>query len=179
MTGNERKLLMLVGALAIPLLIVRVLPLAYDYYRQGREEIALLEERVDRAETLIQEQDQWMERELLKQAEIADLESWIFPGGNPNLISSSVQRSLRQAVEQAGLTQRETRVAEYSYVGDWLMVSQEMSFTLEQAQILPFLNELQQLRPRLHVAAFNVARNRRQFSGNITVVGFSRAGTTP
>ena len=80
----------------------------------------------------------------------------------------------RQTAQEAGMTVRDMCVAEYSYVGDWLMVSQEMSFTLDQHQILPFLNTLQQLRPKLHVAAFNVARTRRQFSGNITVVGFSR-----
>lgn len=176
MKAKERKLLLLLGLLFAAVLVVRLLPMAYGYYRQGRDDIALLEERVDRLETLIQEQDQWSERETLKQAELADLEGWIFPGGNnPNLVSSSMQRTLRQAVDQAGVSVRETRVAEYSYVGEnWLMVTQEMSFTLDQPQILPFLNALQQIRPRLHVAAFNVARTRRQFSGNITVVGFSR-----
>lgn len=179
MKANERKLLMLFGVLFAAFLIVRVLPMAYSHYRQGREDIALLQERADRLRTLIEEQDQWSEREKLKQAELADLQGWIFPGGNnPNLVSSSLQRLLRQAAEQSGVMQREMRVAEYSSIGDWLMVSQEMSFTLEQHQILPFLNALQQLRPKLHVAAFNVARARRQFSGNITVVGFSRVGET-
>jgi hypothetical protein len=174
--ANERKLLVLAGIILAALLVVRVLPMAYGYYRQGREDIALLQERVERLQTLIEEQDVWSERETLKQAELADLQSWIFPGGNnPNLVSTGMQRTLRQAVEQAGVIVRETRVAEYSYVGeDWLMVSQEMSFTLDQPQILPFLNALQQLRPKLHVAAFSVARTRRQYSGNITVVGFSR-----
>jgi hypothetical protein len=175
MKANERKLLMLLGVLVAAVVIVRVLPLAYGYYRQGREEIALAEERIERLQTLIQEQDQWSERETLKQAELADLQGWIFPGGNmPNRVASSIQRLLGQSAEQSGVVQREMRVAEYRYVGDWLMVSQEMSFTLEQHQILPFLNALQQLRPKLHVAAFNVARARRQFTGNITVVGFSR-----
>lgn len=176
MKANERKLLMLAGALFAVVVIVRVLPMAYGYYRQGRDEIALLEERAERLQTLIEEQEQWSEREILKQAELADLQGWVFPGGNtPNLVSSSMQRSLRQTAQEAGMTVRDMRVAEYSYVGDWLMVSQEMSFTLDQPQILPFLNSLQKLRPKLHVAAFNVARTRRQFSGNITVVGFSRA----
>jgi hypothetical protein len=174
--ASERKLFIFFGLLFAAVLVVRVLPMAYGYYRQGREDIALLEERIDRLQTLIQEQDQWSEREKLKQAELADLQGWIFAGGNnPNLVGSSMQRTLRQAVEQAGVAVRETRVAEYSYVGeDWLMVTQEMSFTLDQPQILPFLNALQQVRPRLQVAAFSVARTRRQFSGNITVVGFSR-----
>lgn len=176
MKANERKLLLLAGVLFAAVLVVRLLPMAYNYYQQGREDIALLEERAQRLQTLIEEADQWRERETLKQAELADLQGWIFPGGNnPNLVSNSMQRTLRQAVEQAGITVRETRVAEYSYVGEnWLMVSQEMSFTLDQPQILSFLGALQQLRPKLHVAAFNVARSRRQISGNITVVGFSR-----
>lgn len=176
MKANERKLLMLLGLLSAAVVVVRVLPMAYGYYRQGREDIALLEERVERLQTLIQEEDQWSEREALKQAELADLQGWIFPGGNnPNLVSTTMQRTLRQAVDQAGVVVRETRVAQYSYVGEnWLMVTQEMSFTLDQSQILPFLNALQQLRPKLHVATFSVARTRRQISGNITVVGFSR-----
>ena len=175
MKGNERKLLLLLGVLTAAVLLVRVLPLGYGYYRAGREDIARLQERIARYETLIDAQEQWKERETLKQAEIADYESWIFPGGNPNLVGSNLQRSLRQAADQAGITVREMRVAEYSAVGEWLMVSQEMSFTLEQSQILPFLNALQQLRPRLHVAAFNVSSSsRRGFTGAITVVGFSR-----
>jgi hypothetical protein len=175
--ANERKLFVLAGIILAALLVVRILPMAYGYYRQGREDIALLEDRVDSLQTLIQDQDIWSERETLKQAELADLQGWIFPGGNnPNLVASGMQRTLRQAVEQTGVIQREMRVAEYSYVGEnWLMVTQEMSFTLDQPQILPFLNALQQIRPKLHVATFNVARTRRQITGNITVVGFSRA----
>lgn len=175
MKSNEQKLLLLFGALAALVLVVRVLPLAYDYYRDGRNEIAALEDRAERYRTLIEEEAQWQERALLKQAELAELEGAIFQAGNPNLIGSRVQTALRQAAEQAGVSPRETRVAQYNYAGNWLMVSQEMSFTLEQNQILPFLNAIEQLRPRLHVAAFNVARSpRRGFSGNITVVGFSR-----
>lgn len=174
MRSNERKLLLLFGILAALVIVVRVVPLVYGYYREGRNEIAQLEERVERLQALIDEQDEWQERELLKQAELAELEGAIFQGANANLIGSSVQRALQQAAAQAGIAVRETRVAQFRYVGDWLMVSQEVSFTLEQSQILPFLNAIEALRPRLHVAAFNVTRTRRGFSGNITVVGFSR-----
>jgi hypothetical protein len=174
MKGNERKLLLLFGILAALVIVVRLVPLAYGYYREGRNEIAQLEERVERFRTLIDEQGEWQERELLKQAELTELEAGIFQGSNANLIGSSAQRALQQAAAQAGIAVRETRVAQYRNVGEWLMVSQEVSFTLEQSQILPFLNAIEQLRPRLHVAAFNVTRSRRGFSGNITVVGFAR-----
>lgn len=175
MIKRTRNLAMLAGVIFALLLIVRIIPLLYGYYQQGQDDIALLQERRDRYEQLIIDVERWKENEILKQAEIADLESWVFPGSNPNLVGTNVQRSLRQAVEQTNVAIREMSVAEYTYVDDWLMVSQEMDFSIDQANILPFLNALQELRPRLHVSAFSVTRNRRQYTGTITVVGFSRA----
>lgn len=177
MKANEKKLLLLFGALFGLVLVVRVVPLIVDYYQAGRQDMRLLEERVERYQNLITDTDVWKEREALKQAEIADLQSWIFTGSNPSLVGSSVQRSLRQAVDQAGINVREMSVARYSYMGDWLLVSQDMSFIVNQENILPFLQALNALRPRLHVAAFTVTHNRRQYTGNITVVGFSAANT--
>ena len=175
MIKRTQNLAILAGILFALVLAVRVVPMLYNYYREGQENIALLQERRDRYEQLIIDVDRWKENETLKQAEIADLESWIFEGTSPNLIGSSVQRSLRQAVEQSSVAIREMNVAEYNYIDDWLMVSQQMDFSVDQANILPFLNALQELRPRLHVSAFSLTRNRRQYTGSITVVGFSRA----
>lgn len=174
MIKRTQNLAIVAGIMFVLVLAVRVLPMLYDYYQQGRDEIALLQERRDRYEQLIIDVDRWKANEVLKQAEIADMESWVFVGTNPNLVGSSVQRSLRQAVEEANVSIREMSVAEYNYIENWLMVSQEMDFSIEQANVLPFLNALQELRPRLHVSAFSLTRNRRQYTGTITVVGFSR-----
>ena len=175
MTKQTQNLVILFGIMCVLVLSLRVVPLLYNYYQQGQEDIALLLERRDRYEQLIIDVDRWQANEILKQAEIADLESWIFAGTNPNLVGSSVQRSLRQAVDQASVAIRQMSVAEYSYIDDWLMVSQKMDFSVDQTNILPFLNALQELRPRLFVSAFSVTRNRRQYTGTITVAGFSRA----
>lgn len=175
MIKRTQNLVILLGILFALVLAVRIVPMLYNYYQQGKEDIALLQERRARSEQLIIDVDRWKENEILKQAEIADLESWIFDGTNPNLVGSSVQRSLRQAVEKANVSIREMSVAEYNYIDNWLMVSQEMDFSVDQASILPFLNAVQELRPRLHVRSFSVTRNRRQYTGTITVVGFSRA----
>ncbi len=175
MIKRTQNLVILLGILFALVLAVRIVPMLYNYYQQGKEDIALLQERRARSEQLIIDVERWKENEILKRAEIADLESWIFEGTNPNLVGSSVQRSLRQAVEKANVSIREMSVAEYNYIDNWLMVSQQMDFSVDQAGILPFLNSLQELRPRLHVSAFSVTRNRRQYTGTITVVGFSRA----
>ena len=174
MKRSERQLLLLAGVLFALVFVVRLVPLAWDYYRQGRNDIAVLEDRIERYRQLILDTDLWMEREALKQAEIADLQGWVFEGSNPNLIGSAVQRSLRQAMDQAGLSVRETNVARYSRVGPWLLVTQEMNFTLDQQQILPFLNALEAARPRLYVTSFTVTRTRRQYSGTVSVTGFGK-----
>jgi hypothetical protein len=57
-----------------------------------------------------------------------------------------------------------------------LLVEQDISFSLDQQQILPFVQALQSARPRLHIATFSISRNRRQYTGNLTVVGFGRSG---
>jgi hypothetical protein len=176
MKRNEKNLLILAGVLFSLVLVVRVVPMLLDYYARQRDEVALLGERIERSRTLIVETSQWREREALKRAEITDLQSWIFEGTDPNLVSSSVQRMLRQVVQNtAGVELREIDVPRYSSIDDWLVVEQDMDFALTQEAILPFLNALQNSRPRLQIAAFNVSHNRRQFTGRLTVVGFSRA----
>lgn len=174
MKRNEKNLLIAAGVLFVLVLIVRVVPMLVDYYQQGREEIALLNERLERFRTLIVETSQWQEREALKRAEITDLQSWVFEGTDPNLVSSSVQRMMRQIVQSTGVELRQVDVARYRYSGDWLVVEQDMDFTISQQAVLPFLNALQNSRPRLQLSAFSINHNRRQYTGSLTVVGFSR-----
>jgi len=57
-----------------------------------------------------------------------------------------------------------------------LMVTQEMDFVIEQEKILPFLELLKNSEPKLHITEFSINRNRRQFTGSITVTGFSKNG---
>ena len=173
MKRREKQLIILATLVFAVFLVVLVIPRVLDYYQQGRQDIALMQDRILRYQNLAAATDQWLEREALKTAEIAELETWVFSGNDPNLIGNSVQRALRQALEKAGVSVREMSVARYSYVDGWLMVTQDMSFSLDQQHVLPFLNALQELRPRLFVQTFSVARNRRQYTGNITVVVFA------
>lgn len=175
MKQSEKKLIALAGLLFAVLLLVRVLPLAFDYYKQQREDLALLQERIERYRTLIVDTAEWQRREKIKEAAVTDLKAGIFQGSDPNLVSSSLQRNLRQLMTENHVDVRETGVARYNYVGKWLMVEQDMSFSLDQAAILPFLRALDAARPSLHVSAFSINRNRRSYNGSITVIGFAKA----
>jgi hypothetical protein len=174
MKKTEKNLVLIATLLFAVVLVVRIFPLALDYYRQGQDDIALMQERMERYRTLIVETEQWQDKEKLKLAEIADLQSWTFNSADPNLVSSSLQRNLRQIADSSGVELREMGVPRYSYVSEWLMVEQDANFSLSQDEMLPFLNNLQQTRPRLPIAAFSLTRNRRQFTGTVTVVGFAK-----
>lgn len=176
MKRSEKQLWMIAAALFLLVVLVRVLPMAVDYFRTGRAEIVLLKERMERYRTLIVDTSQWQQREQLKKAEVADMQTWIFPGSDPSLVSSSIQRSLRQMMSDSSVELREAGVARYSMVGKWLMVEQDMSFSLNQPAVLPFLQALDASRPRLQLGAISITRNRKQFTGTLTVVGFARTG---
>ncbi|HTQ98583.1 MAG TPA: type II secretion system protein GspM [Candidatus Acidoferrum sp.] len=174
MKRSEKQLVIVFAALFALVLIVRVVPLVGNYYRSGRDDIAKLQERIDRYRKLIVDTAEWQQKQQLKTAEVNDMQGWIFAGTDPNLVASSLQRSLRQLMAENNVDVRETGVARYNYVGKWLMVEQDMSFSLNQPAILPFLRALDAARPRLQVSALSINRNRRAFTGSLTVVGFAK-----
>lgn len=179
MKENEKKLSLILATLFLLVVVIQVIPLLRTYYLDGQENIALLQDRLERYQQLIEDTEQWQEREALKRIESADYEHWVFEGSDSRLLATSVQRSLRQAVDQSGIAVREMSVARYSYVGDWLMVTQDMNVILEQEKILPFLSALNALTPKIFVTAFSVTRSRRQFTGTISVVGFGKTANAP
>jgi hypothetical protein len=174
MKANERKLLILAGALLAAVLLLRVLPLIVDQYQEGRAEIARLQQRIDNYRELVENTDEWIAREQQQRATVADLQDWVFSGNSQNLIGTSVQRALRQAAGDAGVVVRDTPLPRYGRIDDWVVVNQEMTFLIDQQNMLRFLDILEASRPRLFVTRFAVTRSRQQYSGSLTVTGFGR-----
>ena len=106
MKSHEKKLVGLGLLLFLLVIVVRVVPLLRDTYTEGLEEIAFMEQRIDRLRMLVEEAPFIKEEEALKKEQMAALENWVFTGQDANLVGTSVQRQLRQAVEEAGITPR-------------------------------------------------------------------------
>lgn len=174
MKSNEKKLVGLAVLLFVAVVLVRGIPYLKETYNEGLEEIAFMEQRIQRLRMLVEEAPFIEEEELLKREEVAALQSWVFTGQDTILVGNSVQRQLRQAVEESGVNPRSYSTPRFSETDGWLLVTQEMDFVIEQEEILPFLELLENSRPKLHVTEFNINRNRRQYSGSITVTGFSK-----
>ena len=174
MKSNEKKLVALAGLLFLVVLVVRIVPVMKESYNDGLEEIDFMEQRIQRLRYLIEEAPFIVDEEALKRQEFAAMEAWVFTGQDPNLIGSSVQRQLRQAVDGADLIVRQYSTPRFAETEGWLVVTQEMDFVIEQENILEFLRLIEEARPKLHITEFNINRNRRQYTGSITVTGFSK-----
>ncbi|MDT8399093.1 MAG: type II secretion system protein GspM [Pseudomonadales bacterium] len=174
MKANEKKLVILAALVFAALVLFRLVPWAQAYYVEGQNEIARLERQIDRYRNLIEETGRWMEREESMRERVAGLDAWVFKGSTPPLIASSVQQELRKAGVASNVSVRSLSAPRYEYTDGWLRVNQQMTFTIDQDNILKFLNLLEQTRPRLLVTEFSISRNRREYTGNITVTGFSK-----
>lgn len=174
MKNNEKTLIGLAVGLFLLVLVVRGIPWMRESYNESLEEIEFTQQQIDRLRMLVEEAPFIKDEEIAKQAEIEALQSWVFTGEDPNLIGSAVQRQLRQAVEEVGVIARSYNTPRFAETEGWLIVTQEMDFVIEQEEILPFLELLKTSLPKLHITEFSINRNRRQFTGSITVTGFSK-----
>jgi len=174
MKSNEKKLVGLALFFLLALITVRVVPSLKTSYEDGLKEIELLEQQIARLQFMVEEFFIIQDREASRREDVAVLESLMFTGQDPNLIGSGVQRQLRQAVDEAGLLVRQYSTPRFIEIDGWLLVVQEMDFVIEQEKILQFLNLLENSSPKLHITEFNISRNRRQYTGSITVTGFSK-----
>lgn len=174
MKSKEKKLIALASAMFFLVLVVRGIPYMRDTYREGLDEIEFMEQRIERLHMLMEESAIIKDEEAAKREEMATLESWVFSGQDPNLVGNSVQLQLRQVVGEAGVLARSYDRPRFAETSGWMLVTQEMDFVIDQANILKFLDLLENTRPKLHVTEFTINRNRRQFLGSITVTGFSK-----
>jgi len=175
MKQNEKKLIALASVVFVILVIVQGIPFLRNAYQENQAEIEFLEQRIERLQMLMAEAPQIKQEEARKRRLTTEMEYWTFSGQEQNLVGSSVQRQLRQAVEEAGVQPRSYDPPRYSEIEGWLLVTQEMDFVIDQENILKFLDLIAASRPKLHVTEFNINRNRRQFLGSITVTGFSKS----
>jgi hypothetical protein len=96
------------------------------------------------------------------------------------LISANIQRVVRDYANQTGISITSTKLAEAMETEGWVLVQQEITIVTDnQRNIMAFLQQLEQSSPRLGVSTFAIRRNRNQYAGTLTVVGFSRTAEAP
>lgn len=174
-TKRERNILMLAGLVGVVFVITQIVPALQGMYQDRSDSIEDVLLAIDREERLIEDSIEWRERRIDAQVQQADMESQIFTGDTVPLIEAAISRDLAQHARDSGLTVASTRLAERLESDEWLLISQEISFrTADAGNTVVFLERLENSVPRLRVRDYSFDRNRNQYSGTITVVGFAR-----
>ncbi len=175
MTKREKNILILASVVGVVFILTQGLPGIRSFYGERDERISQLQTDVQREQRLIEDAELWSERRAAAELRGTDLGDRLFQDNSIPLISANIQRLVREYANEAGVNITSTKLAESMSADGWLLVEQELSIlTDSQSNIMELLNSIETSDPLLGVSDFSVRRNRNQYSGTITVVGFSR-----
>jgi hypothetical protein len=170
--ANPRLIILAAVTLAITL-AVKVVPSLVAGYSDLKGERENLRQELTYYEKLVDDETELKARAEEARMLVTGIEDSVFYIPE-NLIGSEIQAIIRNASVSTGVEVREMRVAKVETFEDWIKVSQDLNFVIEQNRILPFLNALKAYRPRLYVRKFTISRSRQQFIGALTIEAFSR-----
>lgn len=174
LSRREQNIMKLAGIVALLFLLSQGVPGLRQYFSEGQREISQLRDAIAREERLIEETDRWLSR--LEELEVIrpTMSDQVFSGNNAPLIAAAMQRQVREIASEYGINITANRLAEAEQGAGWLRVNQGLSFSLtDQNALLPFFEALENAQPYLGVSAFSLRRSRNQYTGEMTVVGFS------
>lgn len=177
LTAREKLILRLALLVAVIMLLVNGIPAATGIYQAKAIEIESLRAEIEREQRLIDDAELWQQRSTAAQQQVRTLDNSLFTGGSVALLTAAIQRQVRQIAAETGLNINSANLAESQQSGDWVLVEQGLSFsTTDQNNTLLFMQRLADTQPVLKVTRFSMRRNRDQYIGDMTVVGFSRSG---
>lgn len=178
MTKREKNILFAALAVGVVFVLTQGFPAIKNQYNARAEKIDELQTGLAREQKLIEDAQMWDERRVQVIARGDELTAQLFQDASIPLVSANMQRLVRDYATAANVSITSTKLAESMETDGWLLVEQELSIvTSNQNYILNFLDQIEASSPLLGVSSFSVRRNRNQYAGTITVVGFSR--TTP
>ncbi|GGG59371.1 hypothetical protein GCM10011403_15930 [Pseudohongiella nitratireducens] len=174
LSRREQNIMKVAALVAILFLLSQGVPGLRQYYSEGQREISQLRDAIARETRLIEETDRWLGRQQELNTIRPTMDDQIFSGDNAPLIAAAIQRQVREIASEYGINITANRLAEAEQGAGWLRVNQGLSFSLtDQNALLPFFEALEAGSPYLGVSAFSLRRTRNQYTGEMTVVGFS------
>jgi len=173
---REKNILMVAGIMAVVFFVYAGMPYVTAKYDARNEIIEDLRMQIRREQRLIEDTVVWRDRRLATEAKLSELDSEIFSGETIPIAEANIQRALTRHARDSEISVSSTRLAERLSTSGWLLISQEMSFrTNNQGNIVGFLEKLEGSVPRLRITDFSFTRNRNQYSGSVTVMGFVKS----
>ncbi len=180
MTKREKNILFVALAVGVVFALTQGWPSARAKYSERASFIEQTRNDIEREKRLIADATQWLERRQQTELRLQSLGQDLFQGDSVPMISANIQRVVRDYANQTGISITSTKLAEAMETDGWVLVQQEITIlTDNQRNTMAFLQRLEQSSPRLGVSTFAIRRNRNQYAGTLTVVGFSRTAEAP
>jgi hypothetical protein len=186
LTSREKNILRLAVLLALVIGLSNGIPVVRDIYNERTQTIEELRNEIAREQRLLENTELWQQRRRDIDQQLNSLNTRLFAGNGSTqattptvpVLAANIQRLVRQHAQETGVTITSTSLAESRTTQGWLLVEQTLSFNLDnQRHTIDFLARLDASEPWLAVSYFSMKRNRNMYSGEITVVGFSRGST--
>lgn len=183
LTSREKIILRLALVLALVIGLSYAVPVIREQYNERAQSIERLRLDIAREQRLQDDAELWQQRREDIDQQLQSLDAQLFtgngdaPGALPTVpvLAANIQRRVRQIAQESGVTITSSSLAESLETDGWLLVEQTLSFNLDnQSDTMDFLARLDASEPWLAVSYFSMRRNRNMYSGDITVVGFSR-----
>lgn len=175
MTKREKNILFAALAVGVVFVLTQGFPAVKGQLRARAERIEELQTNLERERRLIEDASVWSERRAQVFERTQELTGQLFQDVSIPLVSANIQRLVRDYANQTNVSITSTKLAESMETDGWLLVEQELTIiTSDQTSILSFLGQIEASSPLLGISGFSVRRNRNQYAGTITVVGFSR-----
>lgn len=183
LTSREKIILRLALVLALIIGLSYAVPVVRESYNERAQTIERLRLDIARERRLQDDAELWQQRRMDIDQQLQDLDAQLFNGNGGGqgamptvpVLAANIQRRVRQVAQESGVTITSSSLAESRETDGWLLVEQTLSFNLDnQSNTMDFLARLDASDPWLAISYFSMRRNRNMYSGDLTVVGFSR-----
>lgn len=174
MTKKEKKLLLVFVAILGIGLIAQGIPFAIKYHQAGVDDIEEIRLKRSRLKKLFNNQVYWNDEFAKNSKKEKKLKKQLFEGGSPELIAGRVQGRLKTLAKQSGINVDSMSLADFKWVGNWLLITQTMSFKSSSENVVKLLDSIKRSVPTLVVNDVQVRSYRNTLNCTLKVVGFSR-----
>lgn len=174
MTSKEKSLfrLMLLMFLGYILPFV-ILPATVNLYQSQSQSIENLEDSIQRYEKLRARADELTRLHAQLIEDRNKINDGLLVGSSKEIVGARMQGNLKQLIQSHGINLKSTEKAEFVRTGDWLFITQAITFEANPDALVNFLRAIQETKEKLVVISLNIRSNISVLEGVIKITGFS------
>ncbi len=174
MTAKEKKLIYIFLLILLLGGLFKGIPALYQKYQQRKEDIALLQTKIERLKALKRKQLFWQQEYERLNSLQQNLQQQLFSASSNELVAARIQAKIKALAKKAGVRIDSIRQAEFQQTQQWLLVSLTVNFKTPVANFEKFLQQIEASTQKLWFKGVNIRSYRNSINGSLTLVGMSK-----